>query len=234
MGSQFLVPLDHYVNFRLARCFGSLNRETYRRAPWLVRESLAHQYRISTSGSSCLPKDAHIMNDCLFSLATLDGNRSSHALRHFNSRVGNGAGTLMFRLPGESPGEPITSLSLGCSSNSWQSQSEEEPVRYAKALSTMSHDVRSSVATSSIASLASSLRPPHTRTPASLARSASKASQSLRPLPLGLRPLRPLHCVPPGRGSGASASVPFTVGSSRVAFCHKTFKRSCCRLVKPF
>ena len=132
MGSQFLVPLDHYVNFRLARCFGSLNRETYRRAPWLVREPLAHQYRISTSGSSCLPKDAHIMNDCLFSLATLDGNRSSHALRHFNSRVGNGAGTLMFRLPGESPGEPITSLSLGCSSNSWQSQSEEEPVRYAK------------------------------------------------------------------------------------------------------
>ena len=151
MGSQFLIPLDHYVNFRLARCFGSLNRETYRRAPWLVRESLAHQYRISTSGSSCLPKDAHIMNDCLFSLATLDGNRSSHALRHFNSRVGNGAGTLMFRLPGESPGEPITSLSLGCSSNSWQSQSEEEPVRYAKALSTMPHDVRSSVATSSAA-----------------------------------------------------------------------------------
>ena len=234
MGSQFLVPLDHYVNFRLARCFGSLNRETYRRAPWLVRESLAHQYRISTSGSSCLPKDAHIMNDCLFSLATLDGNRSSHALRHFNSRVGNGAGTLMFRLPGESPGEPITSLSLGCSSNSWQSYSEDEPVRYAKALSTMPHDVRSSVATSSIASLASFLRPPHTRTPASLARSASKTSQTLRPLPLWLRPLRPLHCVPPGRGSGASASVPFTVGSSRVAFCHKTFERSCCRLVKPF
>ena len=165
------------------------------------------------------------MNNCLFPLATLDGNRSSHAIRHFNSRVGNEAGTLKCRLPGESPGEPITSLSLGCSSNSWQSYSEDEPVRYAKALSTMPHDVRSSVATSSIASLASFLRPPHTRTPASLARSASKTSQTLRPLPLWLRP--------PGRGSGASASVPFTVRSSRVAFCHRTFERSCCRLVKP-
>ena len=63
MGSQFLIPLDHYVNFRLARRFDSLNREPYRRAPWLVREPLAHQYRISTHIPPHLLKDAHIMNN---------------------------------------------------------------------------------------------------------------------------------------------------------------------------
>ena len=45
----------------------------------------------------------------------------------------------------------ISSQASSGSSKSWQSYSEEEPVRYAKALSTMPHDVRSSVATSSVA-----------------------------------------------------------------------------------
>jgi len=41
----------------------SLNREPYLHAPWLVKEPLAHQYRISTHIPPHLLKDAHVMNN---------------------------------------------------------------------------------------------------------------------------------------------------------------------------
>jgi hypothetical protein len=41
----------------------SLNREPYLHAPWLVKEPLAHHYRISTHIPPHLLKDAHMMNN---------------------------------------------------------------------------------------------------------------------------------------------------------------------------
>lgn len=43
----------------------SLNREAYLHAPWLVKEPLAHQFRISSAIPPHLLKDAHILNNAV-------------------------------------------------------------------------------------------------------------------------------------------------------------------------